>query len=154
MLRGDHPRRLASVSALRAQLAGILKDRRIFPPVFSSKRRPFPFATETHLTAFGNNSSTTYTAVIHIPSYAFAISADLPPLRYNGPAYHAGVFHRAAPLICQLSVFDRDTGICITGKIFSKCDDLSYSRPCRANKNYGIPVRTRPCVVRQGQVHS
>ena len=59
-----------------------------------SELRPFPFATETHLTAFGDDRPTAYATVILVPSYALAISADLPSFGDDCPATNT-IFHRS-----------------------------------------------------------
>lgn len=83
-------------------MAGVLKKAGGEIPSGFSKCGPFSFATETHLTAFGDNSSTTYTAVIHVPSYAFAISADLPSFGDDCPATNT-IFHGQSVVLVYLS---------------------------------------------------
>ena len=82
---------------LRKEMACVLKKR---PEEKSSgllKFRPLSLTKRAHLTAFRDDCPAAYAAVIPVPFYAFAISADLPSFGDNCPTTDASVFHSEAP---------------------------------------------------------
>lgn len=86
------------MSSVRETVAGVLKKSRREIPSGFLKCGPCSLTDWADLTAFGDDRPTAYAAVIPVPSYAFAISADLPSFRYDSAAADTGIFHSEVSL--------------------------------------------------------